>query len=464
MTLIKSVSGIRGTIGGTPGDNLTPPDIVSFAAAYATWLQEEHDQPTVVVGRDGRLSGMHVQSLVTQTLLAMGVDVIDVGLSTTPSVEMYVVGESAQGGIIITASHNPRHWNALKFLNAKGEFISKEIGERILALSSNASFTFSEIDQTGKLTFTDQSIKHHVDAILQLDLVDADAIEQNGFHIIVDCVNSTGAISIPPLLDALGCSYTLLNADVTGEFAHNPEPLEGHLQELMQKVRDEDADMGIAVDPDVDRLAFVSNDGSYFGEEYTLVAIADYVLANNPGNTVSNLSSTQALKDITLRHGQSYAASKVGEVHVVTLMKETNAIIGGEGNGGIIYPALHYGRDALVGIALMLTSMAKNDKTLVEIRSDLPDYAISKNKINLEKGVDPDVILEAAKRHYAHADTDIQDGIKIILPGQWIHLRKSNTEPIIRIYTESKTIEQADQLARDTIALLAAAIEQTDQT
>ena len=457
--MIKSVSGIRGTIGGAPGENLTPVDIIAFTSAYGSWLLEQTaDRPSVVIGRDGRISGKHVQALVQETLCALGIDVIDVGLSTTPTVEMYVPHTGAAGGIIITASHNPRAWNALKFLNADGEFISAAVGASILDMARRASFRYATIDQVGTHQRAKDALEHHVQSILDLDLVNAARVRAAGYHVVVDCINSTGAIAIPALLDALGCTWTLINDEINGQFAHNPEPLPAHLHSLMQTVVDEQAQLGIAVDPDVDRLALVAEDGSYFGEEYTLVAVADHVLAHTPGPTVSNLSSTQALRDITVRAGQAYTASPVGEVHVVQQMKESKAVIGGEGNGGIIYPALHYGRDALVGIALVLTMLAERRTSLSELRATYPQYVISKNKINLEKGVDPDDVLSLVRRHYREAQTDTRDGLKILLAGEWIHLRKSNTEPVIRIYTESTSEERADQLAAEVLALITTSV------
>lgn len=446
MTLIKSVSGVRGTIGGAPGINLTPIDIVEFTAAYGSWLTASHQAPTVVVGRDGRMSGSHVQNLVMETLTACGVNVIDIGLSTTPTVEMYVPKSEAQGGIVITASHNPKQWNALKFLNDKGEFISAEIGAELIEAVNQRSFRFVDIDSRGSRLAAGDAIAYHIEKILELDAVDVEAIQDEGFHVVVDCINSTGAIAIPPLLDALDCSYTLINSEVSGKFAHNPEPLAAHLSDLMQTVVQEQAALGIAVDPDVDRLAFVSEDGSYFGEEYTLVAISDYLLEMTPGNTVSNLSSTGALRDVTLKHGGRYSASPVGEVHVVNEMKRSDAIIGGEGNGGVIYPELHYGRDAMVGIALILSQMASTGKSMTELRASYPDYYIAKIKVQLD-GLDPEQTLEAIKQQYSDSETDTRDGVKILLNKEWIHLRKSNTEPILRIYAESDSEAGAMALA-----------------
>ncbi len=445
MTLIKSVSGMRGTIGGAPGDNLTPMDIVEFAAAYGSWLRSKSEHVKVVLGRDGRRSGAHVQALVSETLCACGIDVIDVGLSTTPTVEVYVPHIGADGGIIITASHNPEQWNALKFLNEKGEFISKAEGEQLIEAAAAKEFLFAEIDDVGTITRATDAIAFHIQQICSLDLVHVDEIRSKSFHVIIDCVNSTGAISIPPLLDALGCTYTLLNPEVTGRFAHNPEPLAANLSGLMSAVRDENAVMGIAVDPDVDRLAFVSEDGSYFGEEYTLVSIADYILKHTPGNTVSNLSSTRALRDITEIHGGQYTASPVGEVHVVAEMKNQNAVIGGEGNGGIIYPPLHYGRDALVGIALMLSQLAQSGLSMTSLRNLYPDYTIVKDKIQLD-GLDPDSALSKVKSGFKNQEIDTRDGVKVLFDDSWVHLRKSNTEPIVRVYAEHKSAQQAANL------------------
>jgi len=435
MTLIKSVSGIRGTIGGPPGDNLTPPDIVGFAAAYGTWLKASNQNVKVVIGRDGRSSGVHVQSLVMETLRACGVDVVDVGLSTTPAVEMYVPKVQAQGGIIITASHNPEQWNALKFLNARGEFISKEEGESIILAVDKKQFHFVGINEMGSYSQVGDAISYHNKAICALELVDKESIRLKNFHVVVDCINSTAALAIPPLLEEFGCTYTLLNDDVSGKFAHNPEPLAGHLTELMAAVKDQNAALGIAVDPDVDRLAFVSEDGSYFGEEYTLVAIADYILSRTPGNTVSNLSSTKALRDITETYGGNYTASPVGEVHVVNAMKEVAAVIGGEGNGGVIYPPLHYGRDAPVGIALMLSYLSTSGKSMTQLLAGYPQYFIAKSKIQLT-GIDPDSVLNSIRNHYSQNEIDMRDGVKVLLDNGWIHMRKSNTEPIIRVYVE----------------------------
>lgn len=451
MTLITSISGIRGTIGGVTGENLTPQDIVKFTSAYGTWLksQSKGKKRKVVIGRDGRVSGAIVSALVSNTLLSLGIDVIDLGLSTTPTVEMAVPGEKAQGGIILTASHNPKQWNALKLLNSKGEFVSAEDGATILELAEKNDFDFAEIGELGTYTLNDTYIDKHIEAILDLELVDAAAIKKKGYNVVVDGINSTGSLFVPRLLKALGVSkVSVLNEEVTGLFAHNPEPLEENLNGIQSAVEKENASLGIAVDPDVDRLCFICDDGSFFGEEYTLVSIADYVLQNKPGNTVSNLSSTRALKDVTLKHGGKYAGSAVGEVNVVKLMKETKAVIGGEGNGGVIYPELHYGRDALVGIALFLTYMAKSGKSSSNIRAQYPNYHISKNKIGLEEGVDVDAILGKMAGKYKSQPVNTVDGVKIEFDDNWVHLRKSNTEPIIRIYAESSSETTAETLAR----------------
>ncbi|MCB0689149.1 MAG: phosphoglucosamine mutase [Saprospiraceae bacterium] len=447
MPLIKSISGIRGTIGGLAGENLTPVDIVSFCAAYATWLKDYGENLQVVIGRDARISGSMVHELAVQTLLGMGIDVIDLQLSTTPTVAMSVILNQANGGIIITASHNPVEWNALKFLNDRGEFISAEAGERILSIIHHQDFSFAEVFDLGKRRYDQGAIDQHISAILNLPLVKTDEIKAKRFKVIVDCVNSTGSISIAPLLAALGCDYKLLNDDLSGNFSHNPEPLPQNLIEIANEMSQGEYDLGIVVDPDVDRLALLCEDGSMFGEEYTIVALADYILRHTKGSTVSNLSSTQALKDITLNHGEQYYASAVGEVNVVAKMKEVGAIFGGEGNGGVIYPELHYGRDALVGIALILSYFCETGKSASEIRGDMPQYVISKQKVNLEKNVDPDVVIEKLKDRYQSTEKDTEDGLKLIFPGEWVHMRKSNTEPIIRIYAESKDQSGADALA-----------------
>jgi phosphomannomutase len=454
MPLIKSVSGIRGTIGGAPGTNLTPVDIVAFTSAYAAYLLADHDRPAVVIGRDGRISGGHVSKLVTETLRSMGVDVIDGGLSTTPSIEMYVPYAGAQGGIIITASHNPEHWNALKFLNAKGEFISQEIGLQILERSESGKVTYADLTKFGSYREVSEIIGKHIEQISALDLVKVDLIKAQKCHLAVECINSTGAISIPPLLDALGCTYTLINSEVTGRFEHNPEPLADHLVELCEVVKSSDAMMGIAVDPDVDRLALVDEKGVYFGEEYTLVAVADYVLTHKPGACVSNLSSSQALRDLAESRGCAYSASKVGEVHVVEEMKRVNAVIGGEGNGGVIYPELHYGRDALVGIGLLLSHLAESGRSLSDLKSDYSTYTIAKRKEDLADGTDTAMLFDKVASNYPEATIDRRDGLKILFGDSWLHLRTSNTEPIIRVYAEANTEEAAGNLAASACELI----------
>ena len=449
MTLIKSISGIRGTIGGNTGNNLTPIDAVKFAASYGTWLKEyaQKDKLTVVIGRDARLSGEMIQNLVVSTLVGLGIDVIDLGLSTTPTVEIAVPLEKANGGIILTASHNPKQWNALKLLNEKGEFLDAEQGAKILALAEKEDFDFAEVDDLGSIRKDDTYIDKHIDEVLKLSLVDADVIKAKNFKVAVDGVNSTGGIAIPKLLKTLGVDVVELYCDPTGHFPHNPEPLKEHLGDICKKVVEEKADFGIVVDPDVDRLAFISNDGEMFGEEYTLVACADYVLGKTKGNTVSNLSSSRALRDITEKHSGTYEAAAVGEVNVVTKMKANNAIIGGEGNGGIIYPESHYGRDALVGTALFLMLMAEKGGTVAELRASYPSYYMSKKKIQLTPELDVDALLVAMHDKYKNEQVSTIDGVKIDFPENWVHLRKSNTEPIIRIYTEAKSQEEADGLA-----------------
>jgi phosphomannomutase len=450
MALIKSISGIRGTIGGKPGETLSPIDIVRFSAAYGTWLlQQEHPNKKVVIGRDGRISGAMVQNLVVNTLLALGIDVIDVDLSTTPTVEMAVIFENAAGGIILTASHNPKEWNALKLLNNKGEFISGSDGSKLLEIAEQESFNFANIDHLGTYTKIDTALDKHINAVINYPLVDVAAIKAAKFKIVVDAINSTGAIAVPALLNALGViDFTILNETVNGHFAHNPEPLPEHLSELCNEVNKTGAHLGIAVDPDVDRLCFVCEDGSLFGEEYTLVAVADYVLKHKKGNTVSNMSSTRALKDVTTLHGGTYSASAVGEVNVVTKMKAVHAVIGGEGNGGIIVPDLHYGRDALIGIALFLTHLAKEGKSVKQLRNTYPDYFISKNKIELSKEVDLNKVFEHIKTKYEKQPINTEDGLKIEFDNEWVHLRSSNTEPIIRIYAESNSLTVADNIAK----------------
>ncbi|MEQ1798357.1 MAG: phosphoglucosamine mutase [Lacibacter sp.] len=446
---MKSISGIRGTIGGKPGDNLTPVDIVKFTAAYGTILGKGKK---VIVGRDGRMSGEMVRSLVVNTLIGLGLDVVDLGLSTTPTVEMAVKFEGAAGGIILTASHNPKQWNALKLLNEKGEFISAELGLQMLAIAETEQFEFAQVDELGTYSCDDTLLQTHIDAILVHPLVNKKQIADKKFKVVVDAINSSGAEAVPALLNALGVTdITVLNAEMNGNFAHNPEPLAENLVELCSEVVKQKADLGIAVDPDVDRLCFVSNDGTLFGEEYTLVAVADYVLSNKKGNTVSNLSSTRALRDVTEKHGGAYFASAVGEVNVVTKMKEVHAVIGGEGNGGIIDPHLHYGRDALIGIALFLTQLAQSGKTTAELRKTFPDYFMSKNKIDLPQGTDVKAILAKVKDQYASFQVNTEDGVKIDFEKSWVHLRASNTEPIIRIYSEADSTEKADALALDVI-------------
>ena len=450
MTLIKSISGIRGTIGGKVGDNLTPVDAVKFASAYGTFLKNnciDNRKLKVVIGRDARISGPMIHNLVMNTLLGLGIDVIDLGLSTTPTVEIAVPMEKADGGIILTASHNPKQWNALKLLNAKGEFLSGAAGEKILEIAEAEAFDFSDVDSLGEIFVNDAYMDIHIDEVLDLPLVDVEAVASRKFKVVVDGVNSSGGIIIPKLLELMGVECVKLYCEPNGHFPHNPEPLKEHLGDICKLVIEEKADFGIVVDPDVDRLAFISNDGEMFGEEYTLVACADYVLSKTPGNTVSNMSSSRALRDITNKHNGSYQASAVGEVNVVELMKKTNAIIGGEGNGGIIYPELHYGRDSLVGVALFLTYLANQDKTVAELRASYPQYYMSKNKIELTPQIDVDSILVAMTEKYADEDITTIDGVKIDFAENWVHLRKSNTEPIIRIYTEAQTQKEADALA-----------------
>jgi len=450
MTLIKSISGIRGTIGGTVGDGLNPLDIVRFTAAYATQIKatKQTNSNKIVVGRDARISGEMVNQLVVGTLLGMGLDVVNIGLATTPTTELAVTMEKAAGGIILTASHNPKQWNALKLLNEKGEFLNAVEGENVLKIASEESFMFSDVDQLGKLTIDSSYDKKHIDSVLALDLVDVEAIKAANFSVAIDCVNSVGGIIIPALLEALGVkNVEKLFCEPNGHFPHNPEPLPEHLTDISSLMKQEKADVGFVVDPDVDRLAIICEDGSMFGEEYTLVSVADYVLQHTLGNTVSNLSSTRALRDVTNARGGKYTAAAVGEVNVVAAMKATNAVIGGEGNGGIIYPTSHYGRDALVGIALFLTNLAKTKTTVSELRKTYPEYYISKNKIQLTPSIDVDGILAVIKKSYAQFDVNDIDGVKIDFPTGWVHLRKSNTEPIIRIYSEAGTAEQAEAFA-----------------
>ncbi|MCL9809882.1 phosphoglucosamine mutase [Flavobacterium luminosum] len=449
MTLIKSISGIRGTIGGKVGENLTPVDAVKFASAYGTFLKQNSNKTKlkVCIGRDARISGPMIHNLVVNTLVGLGIDVIDLGLSTTPTVEVAVPLEQADGGIILTASHNPKQWNALKLLNAKGEFLNGSEGAKILEIAESEAFDFSEVDFLGEVIHNDAYMDIHIDEVLNLPLVDVEAVAQKKFKVVVDGVNSSGGIIIPKLLEQMGVEVVKLYCEPNGHFPHNPEPLKEHLGDICKLVQEEKADFGIVVDPDVDRLAFISNDGEMFGEEYTLVAVADYVLSKTPGNTVSNMSSSRALRDITEKHKGSYQASAVGEVNVVELMKATNAIIGGEGNGGIIYPELHYGRDALVGVALFLTYLANQQKTVAELRASYPQYFMSKNKIELTPQIDVDAVLAKMTEQYKAEEISTIDGVKIDFASEWVHLRKSNTEPIIRIYTEASTQSAADDLA-----------------
>jgi len=455
MTLIKSISGIRGTIGGKVGNNLTPIDITRFAAAYGTWLKSSNEKLKVIIGRDARVSGPMVQALVSQTLRGLGIDVVDLGLSTTPTVEMAVTHLEASGGIIITASHNPAQWNALKLLNNKGEFISGDDGESILKIAENESFDFSEIDDLGQIVEIDDEIDYHIEKILEMPEVDVKAIRKADFKVVVDGVDSSGGIFIPKLLNSLGVSNLIcLFCEPTGRFSHNPEPLPENLEAISEIVTENNADLGIVVDPDVDRLAFVCEDGTFFGEEYTLVAVADYMLDKNAGPVVSNLSSTRALHDIADKYGVSYKASAVGEVNVVNTMKETHAVIGGEGNGGVIVPALHYGRDALVGVALFLSHLAHSGMKMSSLRDSYPSYYISKNKIQLTPEINVDKLLEKFATHFATEKVNTLDGVKVDFADRWVHLRKSNTEPIIRIYAEATDKEKADALAQSVISLI----------
>ena len=454
MTLIKSISGIRGTIGGRTGDTLNPLDIVKFTTAYATFIGRTIPQDKkgkIVVGRDGRISGPMVRDVVCGTLVGMGYDVLDIGYASTPTTELAVRMSGADGGIIITASHNPRQWNALKLLNSEGEFLTAADGNKVLEIAEREDFHYADVDALGHVTMDNSFDDRHIQSVLDLQLVDADAIRQARFTVCVDSINSVGGLILPKLLERLGVGYKFLNGDVTGDFAHNPEPLEKNLTGIMNEMKTGHYDLGIVVDPDVDRLAFISEDGRMFGEEYTLVSVADYVLSETPGNTVSNLSSTRALRDVTEKHGGHYAAAAVGEVNVTTKMKEVGAVIGGEGNGGVIYPESHYGRDALVGIALFLTSLAKKDCKVSELRRQFPDYQIAKNRIDLTPETDVDAILVKVKEMFAKdpaAQVNDIDGVKIDFPDRWVHLRKSNTEPIIRVYSEAATMEQADELGK----------------
>ena len=451
MTLIKSISGIRGTIGGPTGDTLNPLDIVKFTTAYATFMKRRatgEGRKKIVVGRDARISGDMVRNVVCGTLMGMGLDVIDIDLATTPTTELAVRWTGALGGIIITASHNPRQWNALKLLNSEGEFLTKDDGNEVLSIAEKEDFDYADVDSLGSYTRDDSFNQRHIESVLDLKLADVDAIRNAKFKVCVDAINSVGGIILPDLLKALGVEYTILNSTANGDFAHNPEPLEKNLQGIMDEMRSGKYDLGIVVDPDVDRLAFICENGEMFGEEYTLVSVADYVLQHTPGNTVSNLSSTRALRDVTERHGGTYTAAAVGEVNVTTKMKEVGAVIGGEGNGGVIYPESHYGRDALVGIALFLSSLAHKKCTASELRATFPNYFIAKNRIDLTPSTDIDAILEKVKEMYASEKITDIDGVKIDFPDKWVHLRKSNTEPIIRVYSEAATMEDADALGK----------------
>lgn len=457
MTLIKSISGIRGTIGGRTGDTLNPLDIVKFASAYAMFIRNSRGDKCcgkIVVGRDARISGDMVRNIVCGTLMGAGFDVIDIGLATTPTTELAVRMSGADGGIIITASHNPRQWNALKLLNSEGEFLDKNEGNEVLDIAEREDFTYAEVDGLGKYIRDDTFNERHIEAVLALPLVDVEAVRKARFRVCVDAINSVGGVILPDLFKALGVECEVLNGTPDGDFAHNPEPLEKHLGGIMERMRAGGFDLGIVVDPDVDRLAFICEDGRMFGEEYTLVSVADYVLSHTPGNTVSNLSSTRALRDVTERHGGKYAAAAVGEVNVTTKMKEVGAVIGGEGNGGVIYPECHYGRDALVGIALFLSSLAQKGCKVSELRATLPDYYIAKNRIDLTPATDIDAILAKVKQMYAGQQVNDIDGVKIDFPDKWVHLRKSNTEPIIRVYSEAATMEEADALGKQMMKLV----------
>lgn len=455
MTLIKSISGIRGTIGGGAGEGLSPLDVVKFTAAYGTWIKRNSSSShhKIVVGRDARISGEMVDHLVTGTLIGIGMDVVNIGLASTPTTEVAVQKENANGGLILTASHNPKQWNALKLLNEKGEFLNDKEGKEVLAFAEKEDFAFAEVDDLGKVTRRDDYNRIHIDDVLKLKLVDVEAIKKADFTVAIDCVNSVGGLVLPELLERLGVKNVIqLNCDPTGHFAHNPEPLPEHLTEISNLIKKEKADIGFVVDPDVDRLAMICENGDMFGEEYTLVSVADYILSQTPGNTVSNLSSTRALRDVTRTHGGEYNAAAVGEVNVVTKMKATNAVIGGEGNGGVIYPEAHYGRDALVGIALFLSLLAKKGQKASELRASYPAYFISKNKIQLTPEIDVDAILAAMKEKYKNEEINDIDGVKIDFADRWVHLRKSNTEPIIRIYSEAANKDEADKLANTIIA------------
>lgn len=459
MTLIKSISGIRGTIGGETGDTLNPLDIVKFTSAYATFIRRSVKNPSnkIVVGRDARISGEMVKNVVCGTLMGMGYDVVNIGLATTPTTELAVRMAGADGGLIITASHNPRHWNALKLLNAEGEFLTKDNGNEVLDIAAREDFDYADVDHLGHYVDDDSFDRRHIDAVLALKLVDVEAIRNAHFKVVVDSINSVGGVILPQLLDTLGVTYKFLNGEANGDFAHNPEPLEKNLGEIMGELKNGGYDLGIVVDPDVDRLAFICEDGKMFGEEYTLVSVADYVLQHTPGNTVSNLSSTRALRDVTEKHGGVYTPAAVGEVNVTTKMKEVNAVIGGEGNGGVIYPESHYGRDALVGIALFLSNLAHKGVKVSELRKEYPDYFIAKNRIGLTPSTDVDAILEKVKAMFdAQPDATVNDvdGVKIDFPDKWVHLRKSNTEPIIRVYSEANSMEAADQLGKQLMQVV----------
>ena len=450
MTLIKSISGIRGTIGGRAGDTLNPLDIVKFTSAYATFIRRSGKSQSnqIIVGRDARISGEMVKNVVCGTLMGIGYDVVNIGLATTPTTELAVRMSKAAGGIIITASHNPRHWNALKLLNAEGEFLTAADGAEVLAIAEKEDFEYVDVDGLGKYVEDNTFDQRHIDSVLALKLVDVEAIKNAHFNVVVDSINSVGGVILPQLLDKLGVTYKFLNGEPTGDFAHNPEPLEKNLSGIMDELRGGGYDLGIVVDPDVDRLAFICEDGKMFGEEYTLVSVADYVLSHTPGNTVSNLSSTRALRDVTEKHGGKYTAAAVGEVNVTTKMKEVGAVIGGEGNGGVIYPESHYGRDALVGIALFLSLLAQKGKKVSELRKEYPNYFIAKNRIDLTPSTDVDAILEKVKEMYSSEQVNDIDGVKIDFADKWVHLRKSNTEPIIRVYSEAVTMEEADALGK----------------
>lgn len=456
MTLIKSISGIRGTIGGRTGDTLNPLDIVKFTTAYATFIRRHttNGSGKIVVGRDARMSGQMVDSIVSGTLVGMGFDVLNIGLATTPTTELAVTMSGADGGIIITASHNPRQWNALKLLNSHGEFLTKDDGNEVLDIAEREDFEYAEVDHLGKIINDSSFDDRHIESVLNLNLVDAEAIRKAGFKVCVDSINSVGGVILPKLLDRLGVEYKFLNADPTGDFAHNPEPLEKNLSGIMDEMKTGVYNLGIVVDPDVDRLAFICEDGRMFGEEYTLVSVADYVLSHTPGNTVSNLSSTRALRDVTQQHGGTYTAAAVGEVNVTTKMKEVGAVIGGEGNGGVIYPESHYGRDALVGIALFLSSLAHKGCKVSELRATFPEYFIAKNRIDLTPSTDVDAILVKVKEMYSNEQVNDIDGVKIDFPDKWVHLRKSNTEPIIRVYSEASTMEAADALGKQIMQVV----------